>query len=411
MCIHCVYPYDDSPYLKHAVGCYAIQAEPTALEKKLLRKRQRQEQSDAVAGELGTHGLADSDDDEAADSKTASFKEKKRIRDAKPPMVSTNITKAVIKKGPKMSNASKEEGQRAARVVDGVGVAVSGEGGDGPDAEATQGETVESGQFDEKQGQKRKARRKKRKQKAGATAEDETISEIAMDLSRPASQRSADTVAAGQGTTNNTRTEEGEELGTKKQRRGFGKTRSATSTSGISSQPQDSGSFGTQGGTSRDRPRKKTRSKQKNIRKDKRAMDQRPSHLRLGDPEYAGRGLTEETRKVLGLPKDDSITSPPAGWSMAVKGKDKSSWVIDKNPDPTLLPVDKTASDDKGMGVDVGVAVEHRSKRGRSDFDVSRQSGKNAKKTSAERQRQDATRHDRAATISTSKKSKYRNLA
>jgi hypothetical protein len=43
----------------------------------------------------------------------------------------------------------------------------------------------------------------------------------------------------------------------------------------------------------------KTRSKQKNIRRDKRPMDQRPEHLRDGGEGH--RVLTDETKKKLGM--------------------------------------------------------------------------------------------------------------
>lgn len=398
-----------APHLKHAIGCSPTQAEPTALEKKLLRKRQRREQSDAIAGEVGTHGLADIGDDEAADSKTASFKGKKRIRDAKPPTVSVDTSKGVKKKGPKTSKAPKGEAERGT-IVDDVGVAVTGENGDGPVKQTAHNETVESGQADENQGQKRKARRKKKAQKAGATTEGDPGAETVTDLSPPASPRNIERVPAGEETINGARAEQGEESGPKKQRRGFGKARSTTSTSTTTSQHQDIGSFGTQGETSRDRPRKKTRSKQKNIRKDKRPMDQRPSHLRLGDPGYAGRGLSEETRKVLGLPQDDSIIAPAAGWGMPVKGKNKSGWVIDKRPDSALLAVEKTASDGDGGGVDTGVAVELSSKKGPGGSDFRKLSGKSKGKSVTGRQQQGAPRRDRAASGPPSNKSKYRNL-
>lgn len=59
------------------------------------------------------------------------------------------------------------------------------------------------------------------------------------------------------------------------------------------------------------RKRPKTRSKQKNIRKDNRPDDQKPSYL-LGSPNregFAGRPLTKETKKILGLPVDDDDTT------------------------------------------------------------------------------------------------------
>ncbi|KAL7531792.1 hypothetical protein ACHAWF_007045 [Thalassiosira exigua] len=58
------------------------------------------------------------------------------------------------------------------------------------------------------------------------------------------------------------------------------------------------------------RKRKKVRSRQKNIRKDTRSVNAKPSHLVLGRSDYAGRQLTEETRKRLGLETmNDSVAS------------------------------------------------------------------------------------------------------
>lgn len=52
----------------------------------------------------------------------------------------------------------------------------------------------------------------------------------------------------------------------------------------------------------REKPKRiKTRSKQKNIRRDKRALEHKPDHLQIGSKNYKGRPITSETRKVLGL--------------------------------------------------------------------------------------------------------------
>lgn len=47
--------------------------------------------------------------------------------------------------------------------------------------------------------------------------------------------------------------------------------------------------------------RKKTRSKQKNIRRDSRTESDKPSHLNVGSSDYAGRPLTCATKEKLGL--------------------------------------------------------------------------------------------------------------
>lgn len=52
---------------------------------------------------------------------------------------------------------------------------------------------------------------------------------------------------------------------------------------------------------SRIRKRTKTRSKQKNIRRDNRAAENKPAHLHVGNKEYAGRPLTEQTKSLLGV--------------------------------------------------------------------------------------------------------------
>lgn len=47
------------------------------------------------------------------------------------------------------------------------------------------------------------------------------------------------------------------------------------------------------------RKRKKTRSKQKNIRRDHREQDEKPIHLQFGSKEYRGRPLSQETKRAL----------------------------------------------------------------------------------------------------------------
>jgi len=50
------------------------------------------------------------------------------------------------------------------------------------------------------------------------------------------------------------------------------------------------------------RHRKKVRSRQKNIYKDKRPMEQKPAHLQFGSTDFEGRPITAETRDKLQLP-------------------------------------------------------------------------------------------------------------
>jgi hypothetical protein len=53
----------------------------------------------------------------------------------------------------------------------------------------------------------------------------------------------------------------------------------------------------------------KTRSKQKNIRRDKRGTEFKPSHLQIGSKDYQGRPLTKETKAILGLPMKKKPTT------------------------------------------------------------------------------------------------------
>lgn len=55
------------------------------------------------------------------------------------------------------------------------------------------------------------------------------------------------------------------------------------------------------------RKRKKTRSKQKNIRKDNRSHEDKPEYLRLDSEIYRGRELTEETKRHLGLNTEETM--------------------------------------------------------------------------------------------------------
>jgi len=55
---------------------------------------------------------------------------------------------------------------------------------------------------------------------------------------------------------------------------------------------------------SQPRKRPKTRSKQKNIRKDNRPDDEKPSYLHKNSSDFAGRPLTQQTKAILGLPTE-----------------------------------------------------------------------------------------------------------
>ncbi|KAG5182442.1 hypothetical protein JKP88DRAFT_263258 [Tribonema minus] len=74
-------------------------------------------------------------------------------------------------------------------------------------------------------------------------------------------------------------------------------------------------------GQAAQRKRTKTRSRQKNIRRDKRDTAQRPAHLQPGSDDFRGRAMTDETRQRLGLPSgagDD--------------GAAMLTWAVDKQP-------------------------------------------------------------------------------
>lgn len=324
-----------------------LQPEPSALEKKLLKKRRRQELTDAIAGEVGTHGIADNDKDGEGDSKTASFKGKTRGRQQQVPRAVESA-----------ENMSKPGVVTSVIAVEVLGETASGGGSSstvaGGDEQHGGGDNNDGdvGGQGEKQGRKRKARRKK-----GKLVAAETVEEAKVALEMP----SLATAAQGQqplaeDTVDGENAEE-EVPGAKKQRRGWGKARSQQSAP--SETDRGNPDTGEAGRESHGRSsRKKTRSKQKNIRKDKRPMDQRPAHVRAGDPEFSGRGLTEETRVFLGLPATgDSSNAPPAGWGKPGKMADPPGWVIDTKPGLTAA-VDgdgggKVGSEDSGKAVEI----------------------------------------------------------
>ncbi|CAM9865637.1 unnamed protein product [Pylaiella littoralis] len=340
--------------------------EPSAFEKKMLRKRQRQELSDAIAGEMDTHGVVDDDDDVCAESKTASFKKKKkknrsgREEPDAAPAVPAGAAAAAAAASPASAAGEQEpmeiqDGAKAAAKAAAAAAATRGDGGE------TSGHKKDS--EGEHRGRKRKARRKKNKPaEAGvagegkeAAADDDAsagpsadvdasgTAAAAADAEMP-SQTSVTVVEQhtsvgaqdhkDSGGRNSREVEPGE---AKKQRRGWGKARSKSSAAPAEDAGEIEGaSRGERGGgteAGERRLRKKTRSKQKNIRKDKRPAGERPAHLRAGDPEFRGRGLTQETRKFLGLPaEDDSSDAPPAGWGKPGEPWAKPVFLIDKKP-------------------------------------------------------------------------------
>mmetsp|Transcript_1239 Transcript_1239/g.2839 ORF Transcript_1239/g.2839 Transcript_1239/m.2839 type:complete len:265 (+) Transcript_1239:110-904(+) len=78
------------------------------------------------------------------------------------------------------------------------------------------------------------------------------------------------------------------------------------------------------------RKRKKTRSRQKNIRKDNRSIEDRPTHLVRGSADYAGRPLTFETKKKLGIARTDQQQTAKAFGGNWAEEKVETS-VVDKS--------------------------------------------------------------------------------
>lgn len=302
-----------------------------------------------MAGEMGAHGVTDSIGGEEGESKTASFKAKKKRERKQPvsPPEQDGRPGSVAADGGQI----RQEGDSDSRGGAGEASTGVGNGDEGPG---------------EKHGRKRKTKRKKRKAAAEETSEGAENGEEIPQLSAAA----ADAAAAATAATERKppaepgadgRNPEEPEQGTKKQRRGWGKARSKIAAP-AGREGVEKANAVLEGAAWKSRSRKKTRSKQKNIRKDKRPDGERPAYLRAGDPEFCGRGLTDETRKFLGLPQDSIDNAPPAGWGQpgeTPKGV-HPSWVIDKKP--SLIP-EPSLSRGEGKGgeePDSGVSLEPR---------------------------------------------------
>lgn len=291
---------------------------------------------------MSTHGIAgDDDDDGEGDSKTAFFKGKKRSREQLVGAVEEDPADPSV--GEMGTEVAKEGGEPASENT-------------GATAASRDSDKVEEG--GEKQGRKRKARRKKGK--SGATEAPKETEAAEENPKSPTAAIVKPFVADG-GKPEELKLEEPEPEA-KKQRRGWGKGR-AKSAAPVESESKEAADGKTKNRADERRPRKKTRSRQKNIRKDKRPVGQRPAYLRDGDPEFSGRGLTDETRIFLGLPVDefDNGNAPPAGWGKPGKVRGNSGWVVDKEPrNPEIVTV---AGEDGNMeGVDSGVVVDPRRK-------------------------------------------------
>ena len=306
---------------------------------------------------MRAHGVEDSIGGEEGESKTAIFKTKNKKRERKQPasLPEKDARPGVAGGGENKSFREDKGGGPASGGGEGEAVGNAGDDDLGPG---------------EKHGRKRKTKRKKRK---AAVKEVDEGAEDGVGIPQLSAAAAATPTAAAEGNPPaEAAAEEADggnpedpEQGTKKQRRGWGKARSKTAAQ-AGSERVGMADAAVEGAAWERRSRKKVRSKQKNIRKDKRPVGERPAYLRAGDPEFCGRGLTDETRKFLGLPQDGFGSTPPAGWGQPGEiGEspgtllDRSrSWVVDKKP--TLIP-EHSVSRDEGSGggePDSGVAVE-----------------------------------------------------
>ncbi|KAL3760823.1 hypothetical protein ACHAWU_007889 [Discostella pseudostelligera] len=82
--------------------------------------------------------------------------------------------------------------------------------------------------------------------------------------------------------------------------------------------------------TSNKKKRKKIRSRQKNIRKDHRTQNDKPSHLIVGSDAYCGRPMTKETRQKLGI---QPTAKKSARTRVNNDAFDSGEWVGDNKPD------------------------------------------------------------------------------
>lgn len=98
------------------------------------------------------------------------------------------------------------------------------------------------------------------------------------------------------------------------------------------------------------RKRPKVRSRQKNIAKDNRKANDKPSHLVLGRDDYAGRPMTQRTREKLGLGKSKSSMKSKKSVKLD-NAFDKGEWVDEdglKEEGKSESKVDATSSSGPG---------------------------------------------------------------
>lgn len=95
--------------------------------------------------------------------------------------------------------------------------------------------------------------------------------------------------------------------------------------------------------------RRKVRSKQKNIYKDKRSVDEKPVHLIPGNSNFRGRPMTEATREKLNLPAPPPRNKHRNKFNNKDTGDTSSLFTIDRNPDSSGDDVGVTLAIDEFM--------------------------------------------------------------
>ncbi|CAM9829412.1 unnamed protein product, partial [Discosporangium mesarthrocarpum] len=265
--------------------------DPTALEKKLARKRRRQQEEAELMREVSLHGVVeDGDDDGIGGSKTASFSAKKARSHAPGTQEQADRTGAELQD--KVASGL-SEGRKQRKIDEKVN------GGErGVPSDMVRGRRVKEDANHTRDGvDKPKKRRGWSKGHTGSKDEGTTKSIVSGTKLTPKLSEDAHAPVP-------------------------------------EPEPTAPGAAVSGDPVPRPPPRRKTRSRQKNIRKDKRPLDKRPPHLRLGNPEFSGRPLTEETRQRLGLPQvDDKASAPSLGGDQS-PDPNNCGCVVDESPSP-----------------------------------------------------------------------------
>lgn len=118
---------------------------------------------------------------------------------------------------------------------------------------------------------------------------------------------------------------------------------------------------------SQKRKRPKVRSRQKNIAKDNRAANNKPSHLVLGRDDYAGRSMTQRTREKLGLGKSKSSMKSSKKSVKLDNAFEKGEWVDEDGLKEEGKPTSSSGPDEPKSSSDdavVGESVESSKEEG-----------------------------------------------